>query len=334
MGYFLRYSKKMVRPAKIYHTTVILDEGKVDTFINKIYELGLCQLNESSIDLSSKYSYDLIKELDDMQTRFNFIVDSLDEYSEVVQPGKRIKSLVSPDAPLKHKSMVHSTEEIIEEVKYHLELIEPKVLERLDKLRKIKEDIQKNEFIISNLSLIPDMKTSIFESSDNIKVRLGLVASNSLPKIRKELKDKGVVGIKEKDKGQYFITVFSTLEEAAYIEKVLHNVGFQALEVPYEDKSPMEITESLKKEIGKIENEKRKLENFLKRTAKVYDKKFVLLGEELEIAKEKIMALQNFKTTKAFSILEAWVPSKDFDKFHEIVKDVSKKYYIEIDNSC
>ena len=46
-------------------------------------------------------------------------------------------------------------------------------------------------------------------------------------------------------------------------------------------------------------------------------KKFALLSEELEIAKQKILALQNFKTTQAFSVLEAWVPQKDFEKFHQ-----------------
>ena len=49
----------MFRPAKIYHTTVILNEGKVDELIKKLYESGLCELKESSVDLSSKYSYDI-----------------------------------------------------------------------------------------------------------------------------------------------------------------------------------------------------------------------------------------------------------------------------------
>jgi len=321
----------MVRPAKIYHTTVVLNEDKVDTFINKIYELGLCQLKGSDIDLSSKYSYELLKGLDEMQTRFNFILDSLEEYREVIQPGSRIKGFFSPEAPFKHKSMLYSTKGVIEEVRYYLDLIEPKILERLDKLRKIKEDIQRKEFIISNLSLIPNIETGFFKSSDNIKAHLGLIASSSLPKIRDELGERGVVGVESRNKTQHFIIVLSSLDESPYIEKVLHNVGFQSLEVPYENKKPVRIIENLRKDIDKLENEKRNVENFSKKTMKVYGKKFTLLSEELEIAKEKIMALQNFKATKAFSVLEAWVPKKDFDKFNEIVREVSKQYYIEID---
>ena len=47
-----------------------------------------------------------------------------------------------------------------------------------------------------------------------------------------------------------------------------------------------------------------------------------------EIAKQKILALQNFKSTKAFSVLQAWVHKKNFEKFYKIVKETSKQQYI------
>ena len=321
----------MSRPAKIYHTTVILKEDKVDELIKRIYELGLCELKESSADLSSKYSYEIFKNLDDIQTRFNFIIDSLEEYKEIIQPGNRIKQIFSPDAPKKHKSMVHSTEEIIDEVEYHLGLIEPKILERLNRLQKIKEQIQENKFTISNLSLIPDVKTSMFKSSDNIKVFTGLITIDSFPKIKDLLISKAVVSAEKIGKNQFFLTIFSSLQESQSIEKLLHSVGFETLSIPYEDKNPTEIITNLKNEIEKLENERTKINNFFIKTRKVYDKKFALLSEELEIAKQKLLALKNFKTTKAFSVLDAWVPAKDFKVFQDTVKEISKQYYIEID---
>jgi len=320
----------MFRPAKINHTTLVLREDKVATLINRLYELGICELKESAIDLSSKYSYEIMKRLDEIQNRFNFIINSLEDYREVIQPGNRIKNLISPEAPLKHKSSLYGTNEIIEEVEYHLNLIEPKILERLESLQKIKEEIQNKEFIISNLASIPDMKTDIFKSTENIKVNLGLIATNNLSKIKEKLSD-AVIGIKEKDKSQCVITVFGTIDKSASFEKVLHNFGFQTLEIPYENKKPKEIIQGLKEDIIKLENTKKKIENFLKKTQKVYDKKFLLLEEELQIAKQKIMALQNFKTTNSFSVLEAWVPQKDLKTFHELVKEVSNEYYIEVE---
>ena len=321
----------MFRPAKIYHAIVIIDETRVNTLINRLYEVGICQLKEAEIDLSSKYSYGLFKDLDGMQTRFSLIMDSLEWYKEIIQPGNRLKQLFSPEPSKKHKSMLHSTEEIIEEVKYHLSLIEPKILEKLGKLQKIKEEMQRKEFITSNLSLVPELETNIFKSSENIKVFLGLIALSSLQKIKKELEEKSVIATKESEKNKSFLAIFSAAEEAPNIEKVLHAVGFQALDIPYEDKKPVEIISNIKKEMQKLEDEKREIQNFLKKTQKIYEDKFSILAEELDIAKQKILALQNFKTTQAFSVIEAWVPKKDLEKFHETIKNVSKQYYIEAD---
>ncbi len=320
----------MFRPAKIYHATIILEEDKVKPLINRLYELGLCELRESAVDLSSKYSYEIIKSLDEIQIRFNFIIDSLGEYKELIEPGNRLKRLFSPEEPKKHKSLLYPTKEIIEEVEYHLGLIEPKILERLDKLQKIKEQIQKNEFIISDLSLIPNIETNVFRSSEDIKVFLGLVSTTSLSRMREGLEERSVITLKEKDKNQSFLAVFTAPEEASNVERVLHTIGFQTLDIPYENKNPMEIIDGLKKEIDKLENEKRKIKGFLEKTQKIYENKFALLSEELKIAKQKIIALQNFKTTRAFSVLEAWVPEKELKKFHDIIKEVSKRYYIEV----
>ena len=323
----------MVRPAKIYHTKVILQEDKVEALINGLHELGLCELKESNIDLESKYSYELVKNLDEISNRFDFVTSSLEEYKEIVQPGSRLKKLFNPKAPKKHKSILYSTEEIIEEVKHHLSLIEPKITERLNKLENLRAQIQKNEFVISNLSLLPNIKTELFRSSQDIKVFSGLVTDSSLEKI-KNLDRKAVIAVEQKEKNLSFAAVFASFEESADVEKHLHSIGFQPLEIFFENKKPAEIISELKKEASELKEEIIKIELFFKKTQKLYEHKFAILSEELGIAKEKIKALHNFKTTKAFSILEAWVPEKSFEKFHKLVKESSKNYYIEIDEKA
>jgi len=188
----------MFRPAKIHHATVIVKEDKVNSLINRLYELGICELKESDIDLSSKYSYEVVKNLDEIQGRFNLIMDSLEEYKEVEQPGNQLKKLISPEPPKKHKSMLYPTNEITEEVQYHLNLIEPKVLQRLEELQKINDDIEKNEFIISNLSSLPSVRTDFFRSTENIKILVGLVSTTSLAKVKEELANKLTDAIEHK----------------------------------------------------------------------------------------------------------------------------------------
>ncbi|MBW2983936.1 V-type ATP synthase subunit I [Candidatus Woesearchaeota archaeon] len=321
----------MFRPAKIHHTIVLLREDSVNELITLLYELGICELKKTNVDLPSKYSYELVKNVDEIQTRLNFIIDSLEEYKEIIQPGSRIKELFSPQPLKKQKSILYSAERIIEEVTYHLDLIEPKIRERLDKLQEIKERLENNNFLISNLSLIPDIGTNIFESSDTVKCFLGLINTASVNKIKGPLKDKTVIGVKEKDKNQSLIAIFSFFEDSSSVERALHEVGFQEIEIPFEDKRPMQIINSLKKENDELNKEEMKIGNFLKKIQKIYEKKLVVLEEELNITKQKIVTLENFKATKAFSVVEAWVPEKDLKKFCNSVKKVSTQHYIEID---
>lgn len=319
----------MFRPAKINHAVVIIKEDKVDELVNSLYEMGLCELKKSEVELSSKYSYELVKSLDELQNRFNFIVDSLEEHKEVQK--KKLKQLIFPEPEKKYKSMLYSAQGIVNEANQHLRMIEPKILKRVERLQKIKELVQRNEFIILNLSFMPDAETDIFKSTDNIRIFLGLVKTISLPVIKKKLKEKAVIAIREKDKNRSLITIFSKPEDGVYVEKVLHTVGFETLEIPYEDKKPSVIMDRLSNRNERLNREKEKINDFMAKAQRVYEKKLTLLGEEIKIAKQKIMALRNFKTTESFSVLEAWVPEKDTKKFHDLVKELSQDYYMEID---
>ncbi|MBW2989146.1 V-type ATP synthase subunit I [Candidatus Woesearchaeota archaeon] len=335
----------MFRPTKLFHARVIIDKSKADALINSLYELGLCEIKKqdsaslkkgaedegTEVMLSPQYSYESIKKLDDVQTRFNLIVDSLEPYEEVIQPGNRIKKFFSPEPPKKHKSAIYSPDDLIEEVEYHLSMIEPKVLERLDKLQKIREEVQDKEFMIHNLSLMPDVKTGLFKSSENIKVSRGMISASSLQNIKDELGQKAVICSEERDKGRSFIAVLSTSKDIPPIEKALHSVGFQSLDVPYMDKKPKEVVKTLNSEISGLQEKEKKICSFLAKAQKVYKRRLDIWGEELGIAKQKVSALQDFKATRAFSVLEAWVPEKNLEEFHKAVKGSSRKYYIEVD---
>ncbi|MFH1642563.1 MAG: V-type ATP synthase subunit I [Nanoarchaeota archaeon] len=320
----------MFRPAKIFHATVIVNEQKVDNLLGKLYELGLCELKEAEADLCSMYSYDLVKSLDDSQNRLNYVINSLEEYKEEMPSKGGFKSLLSPAQPIKHKSNIYSAKDIIEEVNYSLSLIEPKILERVDRLQKINEEIDNNEFIISNLSLLPDIKTDLFKTTENIKVFLGIVKNETLPDIKEQVATKGVIGLQRSGKSQSLVTIFSPLDQANKIERIIHSIGWEVINIPLENKKPNIQIELLVEKIQKLKSEKNRIAAFFARTEKVYQKKFDLLREELEIAKEKIVALQKFKTTETFSVLEAWVPENNLDKLHSLVKESSKQYYIEV----
>lgn len=320
----------MFRGELIHHATVVLKEENIREFIKRIHELGVCELKESNIDLASKHSPELMKSFDEVHSRFDILVNSLEDYKEIPQPESRIKQFLFPIEPKRHKSEDYTTEQIFSDVKSHLEHIEPEINDKLKILKETKEKIYDYEFIISNLQLMPKVVTNVFKSGNNIKVFLGLVSSSSVPNIKKELEDKALLGIKEKNKTQTFIAIITLNESAGEIEKTLHSNGFETLEILYEDKKPQDIIKTLKEKIDELIKIKNVIKTSLKKTQKKFEKEFILLGEEIQIAKQRINALKKFKATESFAAVEAWVPKRDFSKFHKVLKDVTSDYYIEI----
>ncbi len=321
----------MFRPAKIYHSTIVLREDKVSGLIDNLYELGVCELKETDVDLESKYSYEYAKNIDEMHIRLKYLIDSLKEYKEIPQPENLVKALFKPKPPLKHKVTVVSNDELIEEVGFHLDLIEPKILEKLDKLKVLKEEIQKHEFTISNLSLMPEIETRLFQSSEHIKVFLGIISASSFPKIKEKLEKDFLFAVnKIKKNKSLLIAVFVPTEKGSYIDRFLHETGFETISIDYENKNPFNITLGLKKKIDKLKSEVRKMDKELEKIQGVYQDKLDILDEELTISKDRIDALKLFKTTKAFSVVEAWIPAKSLDRFNEVMKQ-TKDYYLEVE---
>ena len=97
------------------------------------------------------------------------------------------RPFLKPKPPLKHKVTAISNDELVKEVEFHLDLIEPKILKKLGELKAIKEQIQKHEFDVSNLSLMPDVETNLFQSSAYIKAFVGIISISSFPKIKEKL---------------------------------------------------------------------------------------------------------------------------------------------------
>jgi len=320
----------MFRPAKIYHANLIIREDLADSLINNIHELGICELKEAEIDLDSKYSTEYSKEINDIQARLKFVTDVLEDYKPIPQPEKLIKALFSPRKPRRYKTKLTSTEMVVRNVRAHLNKIEPKVTHNMEKLKEIKESVNQNEFLISNLYMLPDIKTSVFESSENIKVFLGIITKASLKKIKAKLENNTVFGAKELEKEQVLLSMFSTHEDSTAVERCLHDEGFETLTVPYENRKPMEIIKALKKNNDILKEEERKIKKELRRIQVNYQKELDILTEKLEICMEKINALRNFKATNSFAVLEAWIPGKNLKKFDKILSETTTSYYLEI----
>ncbi|MBN2457913.1 V-type ATP synthase subunit I [Candidatus Woesearchaeota archaeon] len=338
----------MFRPAKIYHVATYIGKDKVNRVIEELHEAGISEIHESKAKLDTEYSYDEIKDIEDTHSRLMFIHESLEKYRVVSQPERIFKSLFSKKkrdkkrdetaakkanarTGKKENSCIRFKGNVIAEVKKLIARLEPKIKDHLKERTEIKEAIKKNEFYISNLYLLPDIKTDTFKSSENIIKHIGFINKSSLNRIEEKIGSFSVLGLKELEKEQAVLTVFSYKDNSARVEQTLHEIGFGVLAVPLEDKKPMEIIKRLKAENDALNKKRREIEDILKELQKEYEESNKVLIEELGICHEKVNALKNIRSGDSFSVIEAWVPSTQLALFKELIKRNAKYYYIEIE---
>jgi V/A-type H+/Na+-transporting ATPase subunit I len=312
----------MFRPAKIHHSTVMISEDKANSLMDKLYEQGICQIKKSKISNDSEFKNNLA----DISNRLNIIIHSLEHYKPVVQPENRLKSILFPKPAKKEKTTIFSEDNIVKDINTVLNKIENDVLKTTSKIIQMDENITNKNIIIENLRILPDIKTNMLKSTQNISVLVGLINSASLELLKKE---ELLITVKEIDKSQSLIAIFTSPEEKQKADKLLHSVGFQPLEIPFQDNNPNQLIEITKKEINHLEKDKKTAKEFLTKTSKDYNKNLELLHEELNIVNEKCNTFKNIGKTSCLAVIEAWVPDKDLDKFHETVKKTSPNYYIE-----
>ena len=348
---------KLFRPARMFHTKVILPKNKITKLTEVLLENGVCQLKEAEVSQETKksktsvveksstksdeelqfpemFNQEMIKDFNSIFSRYKFVYDNLDHYKHVVQPENLLKSVFFPSKPIQHEVDIRNNEKIIKDVEKKLEKIETDVKEALDNLTENQEKINNNLMIISNLKILPQLKTNIYDDTENIKVLTGISSIINIKKLEPEIKDISVVITSKIDKARNFMAVFASPTNIVKVEKILHEIGFDDINFPYEKKNPAELMKSLHNDNNKLENE---IVNIKKNLANIHQKdikELTILGEELDVVRKRIEALKNFKATQSFSILEAWVPAREFKHFGKIVHNTVKTYYIQIDERC
>jgi len=277
------------------------------------------------------FKQDLIKDFNGIMSRYKFVNDTLNDYKELVQPESLIKSVFFPKAPEKFNVDIKGNAEIINDVEKRLLKIEPNVKQSLDKLNDCTDKINNNNALISNLKILPKVKAAIYNESDNLKVLTGISNASDLKKIESKLKKNAIVLKSKIDKSRVFLAIFSTPNLLSVVEKLLHEIGFDDIVFPYENKNPVEIIKRLKIDNNNYEKEIRNIKKELASYYNTYEKELIVLGEELEVVRKRTESLKNFKVSASFSILEAWVPANRFEDFKELVNDSAGNFYLEVE---
>lgn len=323
----------MFWPSKVVHTTVVVPQENKNSLILALHETGICQLEQSDSDFCFKQgnSEEEVKAVRGLELRLNELMNKIKPYRKTPQPENMIKKLFFPDEPEQITVELRKNDEIIREVKQKLDEFEEPITQKLSQITGKKEQLKEIENKISELSLLPDLPTSLFKPTENLSIITGAVTVNSIPEIEKDFKGKPFVALTHRHtKEKKLIFIFFPPEQEKEVNKTLHRIGLETFEIPYSKKKPSEQVNALEEEKQELKKQILELKEQLRKEAEVY-RDLELLGEEIEVCRERIEALHKLGGGNSFSVLTAWVPQEHLEQFKQLVNEQAETSYMEIE---
>lgn len=319
----------LFRSKDVFHIRAYVPRDKTEKLILALHEQGICELKEAEAELERHEPHREPREIEEIQARLALLIEELNHYREVMQPENLIRGFFFPKAPQRGKVDLLSNEKVFAEVDKFLTEAEPQVLPKLARAREIGEGVTGNAETIGKLKIMPGTSTSLFRPTENIRVSLGIVMAKAAEKIRGALPEGAVLGVGEIDAKRSLIAVFSAQEMGQEVERLLHEHGFEPLDVPFEDKTPQEITAELEARNRELSAELKGLEEELRAAWKEFHGRLELLEEETGVVKERNSALGMLKAGRGFAVMDAWVPGTEMERFRRTAERVAGRFCME-----
>ncbi|MDR3063842.1 MAG: V-type ATP synthase subunit I, partial [Methanobrevibacter sp.] len=250
-----------------------------------------------------------------------------------------ILSFVKPVIPVKREvdsldseSLINKAESLLDVVESQTKVIE----EKLSAIDSEKSLVTLNESLAQKLINF-DLDLSLLKDTGYTTHTVGRINVESASKLKEELnnvtdsllffEDKKVS--KEKDKLDSKVVIITALNEfKEEVLSVIRGFEFEKLEIGDVEGTPSQIISNSKNRLKELENEKSQVTNQLKKVAEKYDEDILVLKEQLEIEKERNEVFATFGETDKTKLLEAWVPSKEYDNVTNLIDKSSEGHFI------
>ena len=318
----------MFKPEKIHRAIVIVPKDKITKVIRKLEDEELCQIKEAESDELGKT--DLVEQQHEalnLYSKLVFVKESLEHH---MKQKKRslLKEIFSKrkkeEAHIPHKSF----SELARESEKFIEHIEKNVREKVNDIKKIQHEINKNNFIISNLKHLPNVPTSYLKDTEDLKKIIGLVDKKTLDSIPDNIKDDVVFMLHNIDKDLSLLLAIFSEESRKDTEAFVHSIGFEEIKVPFENSPPSMIINRLKSDNVDLIRQKFKIKKELNKLYLHFRHQLDVCHEELVSMKERIDALLKVRTSESFSVMECWVPEKNLKNFSYLLHEEAIAYHM------
>ena len=187
-----------------------------------------------------------------------------------------------------------------------------------------------NSYYLAHLAEIPEISTSMLKGTEHLYLFTGYVAhAAEFTQIQK----KALVLTWQKEKRKLCICL-CLRKEKDEIEAMLHRIGFDAIEIPYSEKTPSALIAHFTSENNSLALEKKE---YVAKLEELYAMHYPALSRYslyLQNEREKIEAKRLLASSDSFALLEAWVPKKSMRSLENILSTTAHhKTWVEQDDA-
>ncbi|PIO05413.1 hypothetical protein COT47_04970 [Candidatus Woesearchaeota archaeon CG08_land_8_20_14_0_20_43_7] len=311
----------MFRPAKVLRTRVYIPTIKRQEIIGVLSETGLCEFKEVPINTHQieheEISSDMLKRVDKL----------LDVMIPLEKKQSFLKKIFGSDSRI--KVTFKANEEIIDHAERSLSEYEDEFLSLDFRMREIRSLIERNHERSDDLKALPNMNTTLLHNTESLSVLYGVVRTKSLDMIIPLVEKRCVMITNEIDKMRSMIVVMCLKTEHQEIEALLHKVGIDAVRVPHVKKRPEEIIEAYNEANLLLGRELDGITERIEELSALHYHNLLIMEEELNVLQMREKAISFMRGSDTFTVMEAWVPESNIERFKAEIDSVTKDFYME-----
>ncbi len=322
----------MFFPKRMKDLTILVHKDHTQDVIDSLQDEGVVEIDPLDRDEDVKELVDeknipeVVTDFTDYEMKLSSVLDVFEKVEE--DKGIGIKDLLNPEETEKIEREKRSLDDIFDEVETVLKESGRDINELNSKLTTIEDKIknfkEKEEALKTIIDV--DIELSTLGESNFTVIRLGKTGKPM--ELKKNL---------EEIEGAFFTKTGELEEEAivltgAYLgelkryESALREGNFRPLNLEDLKGDPREALADVKKSLTKLKKKKKAIVNELKDYKKGWEKKYLVLREELNIYRDKKEIVQNFGSTDKTNVMKAWAPEDEVDRVRELVSESSEGY--------
>jgi V/A-type H+-transporting ATPase subunit I len=323
----------MFWPEKILKANVFVPEEDVPELILSLHELGVCQVISSETKVDAEELEKDSCNAKDLKERLEKAVEKLSPYREPQEPQNAVKSMFFPKEPERTIVELKTNDEIISEISEKLDTLEGPLEEKYNKIQELEDQIKQLNEKKQELQKFPDQDVSLFIPTKNVATLTGAMKTTSIPQLKKILKGPFFVMHSPTTPEKSFVSVFCPQEKKPDAEKTLHDLGFDSMTPPLEQGSPLKEVQKIEQQVKQLENQRENTEDEVFQAYRRYSKEFEILQEELQVCLDRVKAIEGLGKKRFFVLLEAWVPEKNVSHFKKTVSKSCSTHYGEFEET-